>query len=574
MMHDTDAAAGPFTAAIAFKPMRLPFAGRQSSQPAIRAIAASLALDHGSDGVLIADMCMGDQPIVHVNPTFERITGYAAAEAIGKNCRYLQGSDRLQPEIAEIRAALAEGRACSVTLRNYRRDGTMFRNALRLVPLLDDAGEVTHFVGLMRDVTDAAGIDRLTGLLDRYGLLDRLAAADAPATPALLIIKLDIVRFHDVNNGFGYDVGDALLRSAAVRLATLPATAVSRTGPNSFALAFELDEPSIATNVVDEVLDLLKPRFVLPGASLGVQVAAGFAVGFPGANPLQLVRQAAAALQRSKAHPAYKPQAFAAADERDARNRIRLASELQTAVSNQELLFHYQPQVDLGSREIVGAEALLRWNHGMFGLQPPGRFIGIAEETGALLEIGAWGLRTLAAHAAQVNRDRRVPIRFALNVSVLEFTQCDMVACVQQALDETGCRAEWLTLELTENLMIPEPDYIRRAFAELRRLGLGISIDDFGTGFSNLRYLERFPLSEIKIDRSFVHDAAQSAAKRVIVESVVKLGVALDIRVVAEGIETAAECALMRALGCSIGQGYLFAAPMEAQQFKKLLDPS
>jgi len=572
MMHEAGEALCPSTGDPPFKPMPRRFLSERSCQPAIPPVASLLALDHGSDGVLIADMGMRDQPIVQVNPAFESITGYAAAEAIGKNCRYLQGSDRLQPEIAEIRAALTEGRACSVTLRNYRRDGTMFRNALRLVPLRDDGEKVTHFIGLIRDVTHAAGIDRLTGLLDRNGLLDRLSTVDARVPHALLLVKLDIIHFHDVNNGFGHDVGDALLRSAAARLATLPATAVSRVGPNTFALAFELGESSRASTAVDDVLALLKPRFVLPGASLAVQFAAGFAVGYAGVNPLQLIRQAGAALRRSKASPPYKPHAFAAADERDARNRIRLASDLQTGVTNQELLFHYQSQVDLGSGDLVGAEALLRWNHGAFGLQPPSRFIGIAEETGVLVEIGAWGLRTLAAHAAQVNRDRRAPIRFALNVSVLEFTQRDMVACVQQVLDETGCRAEWLTLELTENLMIPDSDYIRRAFEDLRRLGIGISIDDFGTGFSNLRYLERFPLSEIKIDRSFVHDVAHSAAKRVIVESVVKLGAALDIRVVAEGIETEAECTIVQALGCSIGQGYLFAAPMEAPQFQQVLD--
>jgi PAS domain S-box-containing protein len=517
-------------------------------------------------------MRMRGEPIVHVNPAFEAITGYPAAEAIGKNCRYLQGSDRLQPEIEEIRDALAQGRGCSVMLRNYRRDGTMFRNALRLIPVRDDAGDVTHFVGLIRDATHAAGIDRLTGLLDRYGLLDRLAAVDAPATSSLLMVKLDIIRFHDVNNGFGYDVGDALLRSAAARLATLPTIAVSRVGTNSFALALELDDPSRAAAVVDDVFALLKPRFVVPGASLAVQFAAGFAVGPVGADPLQLVRQAGAALQRSKVNAGHPPQPFAAADERDARNRIRLASELQSAVTNQELLFHYQPQVDLASGDLVGAEALLRWNHGAFGLQPPGRFISIAEETGALMEIGAWGLRTVATYAVQVNRDRPVPVRFSLNVSVVEFTQRDMVAFVQQVLEETNCRAEWLTLELTENLMVPEPENIRRAFADLRRLGIGIAIDDFGTGYSNLRYLESFPLSEIKVDRSFVHDVAHSAAKRVIAESVITLGAALNIRVVAEGIETEAERAIMRALGCSVGQGYLFAAPLEEAQFHRLLD--
>jgi PAS domain S-box-containing protein len=574
MIRESEEAVGPVTKTSRSKLIRWPFRSGRSHQPAVPAAASALALEHGSDGVLIADMRLRGQPIVHVNPAFETITGYPAIEAIGKNCRYLQGGDRLQPEIAEVRDALAAGRACSVTLRNYRRDGTMFRNALRLIPVRDDAGEVTHCVGIMRDLTHAAGIDRLTGLLDRYGLLDRLAALSAPAASSLLMVKLDIVRFHDVNNGFGYDVGDALLRSAAARLATLPATAVSRVDGNSFALAFELDDPSRAAMAVTAALALLKPRFVLPGASLAVQFAAGFAVGLAGADPLQLVRQAGAALQRSKVKPGHPPQAFAAVDERDARSRIRLASELQSAVTNQELLFHYQPQVDLGTGKLVGAEALLRWDHGAFGLQLPGRFVGIAEETGALLEIGAWGLRTVAAYAAQINRGRGVPIRFSFNVSVVEFIQRDMVAFVQRVIEETGCLAEWLTLEMTENLMVPEPESIRRAFADLRRLGIGIAIDDFGTGYSNLRYLESFPLSEIKVDRSFVHDVVDSVAKRVIAESVVKLGAALNIRVVAEGIETEAERAIMQALGCSVGQGYLFAAPMAEPEFQNFLEQS
>ena len=205
MMQASYDPVGPVTENTASQWRRWPFRWGRSTPSVVPATAWLLAQEHGSDGVLIADMRLRGQPIVHVNSTFQTITGYAAAEAIGKNCRYLQGSDRLQPEIAEVRDALAQGRDCSVVLRNYRRDGTMFRNALRLMPVRDDAGEVSHFVGLIRDVTHAAGIDRLTGLLDRYGLLDRLAAMDAPATSSLLVVKLDIVRFHDVNNGFGYD---------------------------------------------------------------------------------------------------------------------------------------------------------------------------------------------------------------------------------------------------------------------------------------------------------------------------------------------------------------------------------
>ena len=556
----------------AYSPVRWPRLIRRSSEELFPAMASPLVLDNMREGVLIADMRRRGLPIVHVNPEFERITGYAAKEVIGKNCRYLQGHDRLQPEIAEIRSALSQGRACSVTLRNYRRDGSMFRNALRLIPFRDRAGQLTHFIGLVRDVTHEAGVDRLTGLLDRYGLLDWIATSKAYASSNLLLVKVDILNFHDVNSGFGYDVGDALLRATALRLQSLPAIAAARVGPNTFALTFFLEEQTAALETVDSILELLKPRFVLPGASLAVKFAAGYSLKSADVDPLQLVREAGAALQRSKNRPTHPPHAFTPADELDARNRIRLASELQTAVTNNELLFHYQPQFDLASGKLVGAEALLRWNHGAFGLQPPARFIGIAEDTGAILEIGAWGLRALAVHATEVNRGRPKPIRFAFNVSVLEFMQRDMVSFVEQVLTESGCRAEWLTLELTENLMVGEPASIRRVFGDLRNLGIGISIDDFGTGYSNLRYLESFPISEIKIDRSFVHDVAHSAAKRVIVEAVVKLGAALDIRVLAEGIETEAERGIMQALGCSLGQGYLFATPMEELGLQRLID--
>jgi len=211
----------------------------------------------------------------------------------------------------------------------------------------------------------------------------------------------------------------------------------------------------------------------------------------------------------------------------------------------------------------VGAEALLRWNHGVFGLQPPSRFIGVAEETGTILDIGTWSLRVVAEQAARINAGRHIPIRFSCNVSVLEFTRRDMVAFVELVLAETGCRPEWLTLELTESLMMPEPADVMHMFRNLRGLGVEISIDDFGTGYSNLRYLERFPLTEIKIDRSFVRDVVHSPAKQVIVESIIKLGGVLDIRVVAEGIETEAELSVMRSLGCSVGQGYLYSQPLD-----------
>jgi PAS domain S-box-containing protein len=534
--------------------------------------AAALALEHCDEGVMIADMRARGHPIVHANAAFESITGYSGAEAIGKNCRYLQGSDRLQPEINEIRTALAEGRPCAVTLRNYRRDGSMFRNALRLFPLRAPDGTVTHSLGLIRDVTYAAGTDRLTGLLDRYGLLDALNSIQPGRGMSLLVIKIGIARFHEINSGYGYDTGDALLAAVAERLTTLLPAALARVGSDSFMLAFILDEPGRANDILVRLAAVLGRDFILPGTAIKARFATGYAIGDACVDAITLARQAGAALHRSKTSPMRGECAFDESDVRAARNRIRLTNELQNAVSDDELLFHYQPQVDLATGALVGAEALLRWNHGAFGMQPPGRFIELAEETGLISEIGAWGLRAVAACAVDVNCDRTRPIRFSCNVSIVEFALRDMVAFVRQVLTETGCRAEWLTLELTENLMVDGSTEIRRAFRGLRDLGVGLSIDDFGTGYSNLRYLETFPISEIKIDRSLVHDVAHSPAKRVIVESVIKLGTALGIQIVAEGIETEAERAIMRALDCPIGQGYFFARPMEVSAFLRLLD--
>jgi PAS domain S-box-containing protein len=534
--------------------------------------AAAVALDHSDQGVLIADMRARGHPIVQVNAAFEAITGYPAAEAIGKNCRYLQGSDRLQPEVDEIRSALAEGRPCAVTLRNYRRDGSMFRNALRLFPLRASNGTVTHSLGFIRDVTHSPGTDRLTGLLDRYGFLDTLSSIEIGRGISMLIVKIGIARFHEINSGYGYDAGDALLQGVAERLARLSATAIARIGADAFVLAFTVDDPRRTSEILTQLAAILAPRFILPGAAIAAQFATGYTIGDGDVGATVLLRQAGAALHRSKLSPMRQACAFDESDERAARNRIRLATELQNAVSGDELLFHYQPQVDLGSDSVVGAEALLRWNHGAFGIQPPSRFIRLAEETGMILEIGAWGLRTVAAYAAEINRGRRSPIRFSFNVSIAEFTLRDMVAFVRHVLAETDCQAEWLTLELTENLMADGSAEIRRAFQGLRDLGVGLSIDDFGTGYSNLRYLETFPISEIKIDRSLVHDLAHSAAKRGIVESVIKLGSALGVQIVAEGIETEAERAIMQAMGCPVGQGYFFARPMEAPSFGRLLE--
>ena len=536
-------------------------------------------MERAQEGILVADIRSADARIIYVNSAFETITGYARTDAIGKNCRFLQGNDRLQPEIAVMRAALTAGTATEVRLRNYRKNGELFWNDLRLVPLGGADGAPTHYAGFIRDVTQQVATaarlsemmhrDRLTGCLNRDAFVEQLSGLTAYRR--VLLIKLDIVRFHEINRGYGYDVGDALLSTTAQRLTTVGADLVARMGSDQFALAFAIGDHGEVGERLERLTHALARRFALPEADLCIRFAIGFVTGAPGANAMTLIRQTGAALADSKASPLRRPCEFAAEGQAKAHHRLQMTAELQRALSADEFIYHYQPQVDLRSGEIIGAEALIRWQHPLFGLQQPGRFIALAEETGLILDIGASGLSDVIRFAVDINRMRSRPLCFSFNVSPIELTHRDMVSWVRRVIDETGADPGWLTLELTEGLLAEDSPEMLGIFHRLREFGIGLSIDDFGTGHSSLRYLERFPLTEIKIDRSFVADLSSSAAKRVIVEAVIKLGGELGVRVIGEGVERQNERDMLAAMGCSLAQGNLFSPPIPADKFSEVV---
>jgi len=533
--------------------------------------------EHARDAVLIADITRPGQAIVYANAAFERLTGYRRAEALGKNCRYLQGADRLQPEISQIRETIAAGAGCEFRLRNYRKDGTLFWNNLRLAPL-GPAGAPTHYAGFLHDVTELVDAeariqtvmnrDALTGCLNRDGLLAALRplCAEHP----ILLAKIDIAHFHDINSGYGYDLGDAMLRETARRLASVEGGIVARVGNDQFAVAVALSDDARTADILSGAAQSLGTHYDLPGAALTVRFATGYTIGRAGDDPITLARQAGAALAQSKDSPLREPFAFALEAEREAFNRIRLTAELQHGIEAGEFLYHYQPKIDLQTGEFIGAEALLRWQHGLFGLQSPDNFIRLAEDTGLILDIGAHGFHQVANFAVRVNRLRRRPLRFAINVSPIEFTHRDIVTFITEILNQTGADPSWLTLELTERLIATDAPEMLAIFRRLREIGVGLSIDDFGTEYSSLRYLERFPVTEVKIDRSFVSDLQHHAAKRIIVGAVIRLGAELGIDIVAEGIEQEGERAALRAMNCKLGQGRLFSAPLSEEDFATL----
>ncbi len=530
---------------------------------------------------MIADLQIPDVPIIYVNRAFERITGFSSVEALGKNCRYLQGGDHLQPEIKRIRDAIEARRSTSVTLRNYRKDGSMFWNNMTLSPLLDPRGVATHYIGQMRDVTESqkaldmiaadAQLDRLTQSLTRYRFMDQLAALTLGESRKILLVKIDIAGLRDINSGFGFEVGDQLIIQTSMRLDALGGAIRGRFADNKFAIAFILEHDQDPLPIVASVEAALAIKFTLPAVALAVRFGIGYVIGELGADAETLVRNAASALHESKKTTFKGARCYDRASDFEAGQKLRLTAELHQAVIDDDFVYFFQPQVDMKTGTLLGAEALIRWRHRIFGLQQPNAFIETAEKSGLIVPISVAGLRRVARYAKRINEQRAVALTFSYNISPLELIHGDLVLRVREVIAETKIDPRWLTLELTEGILTEGSDQVRRVFQELRSIGVGLSIDDFGTGNSSLRYLETFPISEIKIDRSFVQNVTDNGAKRIIAETVISLGNYLGAMVVAEGIETDDERACLMSMDCPVGQGYLFNRPLSEDAFAALV---
>ncbi|KRE11694.1 hypothetical protein ASE66_24590 [Bosea sp. Root483D1] len=457
----------------------------------------------------------------------------------------------------------------------------MFWNELRLTPINIVDGRPAHYLGLMRDVTvrkraldhveQNARIDLLTGALNRNAFADELTRLAGEKSAPMLVAKIDVAGFHEINSGYGYDAGDAVLRQIAERIRSVGFAIVSRTGSNEFAVVQPLGHPNNTLETINLIRSALASDFLVSGATINIRFAIGFVVGVSALDGTKLMRQADSALRRSKSSNFLDVSEFKAEDEMRSRNRIRMTREMQQALENDEFGFQYQPKIDLSTGAIAGGEALLRWRHGLFGTQLPGSFISHAEDTGLILEISRRGLRAVADFAARINQGRSRALNISINVSAIEFRHRDMPAFVDEVISASSVDPRWITLELTESKMAESSPAMIAIMTRLRSLGVGLSIDDFGTGYANLRYLEEFPITELKIDRSFIRGLGQSRSKNIIVEAIVRLSDELGFQIVAEGIETQEECARLRDLGCHFGQGFLFGKAIDPEAFAEVV---
>jgi diguanylate cyclase (GGDEF)-like protein len=409
-------------------------------------------------------------------------------------------------------------------------------------------------------------------------LQDRIfhAISRAERSPKkLAVMFIDIDNFKNINDTLGHDVGDELLREVAKRLSNSVRQhdTIARQGGDEFiVLLEELDGQRGATRVAQKILDALRAAFSVGGTEQHVSGSIGIAL-FPedGSDPQTLMKNADTAMFHGKNLGKNTYQFFTHQMNIVVKRRAALESSLRAAVKDNDFTLHYQPQIDLNTGEIVALEALIRWNNAESGTMMPGDFIPLAEETGLISELGEWVLREGCRQARAWQNMGIAPRRMAINLSARQLSDKGFLDMVSRILTETGLDPKYLELEITESQVMRQAEGSIMLLNELADMGINLAVDDFGTGYSSLSYLKRLPIAKLKIDQSFIRDITVDPNDTAIVVAIINMAKSLDLDIIAEGIETAGQLTLLRAKGCSIGQGYYFVVPMPADALLPLL---
>lgn len=554
---------------------------RKRSDEALR--LRDRAIEASVNTVMIMEPNGEDQRIVYVNPAFERITGYPPAEVLGRSPRLLLGKEQNQKGVQTLVHALRAQRKSTVLMRNYRKDGSPFWGEFTVSPVLDDKGRLSHWLGIGNDVTERiqhqdemernAYYDSLTGLPNRVLLNDRLGqyileARRARLTLAVMFVDLDHLK--RINDSLGHAKGDQVIAAVGRRLADALRTTdtVARLGGDEFVVVLrELAHEGNAAMVARKLLNSIAAPLRIELHEFALTASVGVAV-YPkdGTDGETLLRNADAALFQAKDDGRNCFRFFA--PEMNTRTEHLLATEreLRDALLESRFLLQYQPIVDLNDGETVGAEALVRLRRRDGTIVAPDEFIPVAEETGQIVAIGAWVLRTAARQVASWNRRRAKPVYVSVNLSARQLRDPDLPQSVQAALEYAGAPS-LIRLEITESSVIQDPERAAAFLGNLKKLGVKLLMDDFGTGYSSLGYLKRLPLDVLKIDRSFIRGLPGNRGDRALSRAIIEMAQALALEVVAEGIETLEQARSLAHDGCRYGQGYFFGHPMDPKKF-------
>ena len=525
---------------------------------------------------------------LQVNPAFSRFVGYSQQELTNG----MRAADITHPDDREKTAQFLEAARAGVRnafhyeKRFIHRDGRTLWSHVTTTWLQNRDGTSRYAVALMQDITERklaaqqieqlAYFDPLTGLPNRTLLADRLkqllARSRRDKHPTGLL-SIDLDRFKGVNDAQGRSAGDQLLMEVAARLKTLvrASDTVARLGSDEFAVALSAADPEQAvTTMAQKIMGIFSDPFHIDGQEIFSTISMGIAL-YPmdGNDADSLMRSAGMAMTAAKEHGKNQYRFFSAEMNSRAVERMVLETSLRRALEREELFLHYQPQIQLQTGAISGAEALLRWQHPDQGLIPPARFIPLAEETGLILPIGEWVLRQACLQAKAWQEEGLPLLRVAVNLSAGQFRQSNLAETIEVILRETGLEANRLELELTESILMESTGETRTVLQRLKELGIFLTIDDFGTGYSSLSYLKNFPIHRLKIDKSFVQDITTDAGDAAIADAIIAMARSLGMSVLAEGVETREQMTFLEKRTCYEMQGFYFGRPEPAKDFQR-----
>ncbi|BBP44571.1 EAL domain-containing protein [Thiosulfativibrio zosterae] len=541
-------------------------------------------IDHTNEGVLVTD---SQGIITKVNIAYSEITGYSARELLNKSPRFLKSGLHDDAFYQKMWKFLTDTGHWSGEIWDHKKNGQAFPQWLSISAIKDAQKVVTHYVGIMHDITAEKNIeaelkniayyDALTGIPNRVLFKDRLThemAHNHRENTQIALLFIDLDDFKLVNDSLGHDAGDELLALVAKTLKqqVRSSDTVARLGGDEFAIILpQLTEFETASKIAQKIITELRAPVSIQGRSLTVGASIGIST-FPNdaLSVEELTKFADLALYSAKNAGRNNFKFFSQALQDQTNHYIELQAGLKKATQNHEFEVYYQPKICLQTQSLVGMEALIRWNHPVKGVLTPIEFISFAEQTGLILPIGAWILQAACRQAEIWSQALNRSLEVAINLSTQQFKDEKLIKVIQQALQESGVHKARVELEITETSLFDNIEQAIQTMHAIRELGITLAIDDFGTGFSSLSYLKRFPISTLKIDRSFVKDLAVDEDDKAIVESIIAMSEKLKLKVVAEGIETQAQLDLLKERNCHYGQGYLFAKPLRAEEFERL----
>lgn len=533
------------------------------------------------EGIMVTDH---NQTIVYVNATFTELTGYTMADVVGQSPRVLSSGRHSADFYRTMWNTIAETGAWQGEIWNRKKNGEVYVEELSITQVKDSQGQVAHYVGIFKDITlrkqleaqirHQAQHDWLTGLPNRILLQERLDEAIREAEQAqgqIGLLYVDLDRFKWVNDNLGHHVGDKLLKQVAdrIKLCLNDRDTIARMGGDELVILL----PAVAGQeecnaIASRILGLFGRPFYIEGHELFITCSIGISL-FPerARDGEALLKQADQALYVAKKAGRNNFRFFT----RDlpTNNFFSMEKAIRNALRNGQFTVNFQPVYQSHGLALRGAEALISWHHPDKGLISPAEFIPVAEESGLILDIDRWVLRQACLQLARWHKRGYPQLILGVNLSMLQFQQKDLVDQIQEALRESGIPPSSLTLEITERTLMQDPETSIRTMHNIRDLGVNMSLDDFGIGYSSFNYLKQLPIQRLKIDRSFTKDIAVTEKDFLIVKALIHMAQSLKLEVVAEGVETKAQLDLLVAEQCDFLQGYYFGRPIAADDFEQ-----